>query len=187
MLRRAGALLVLGAAGLGCGGGIGPGDYVFFRVAFTQQEKESGLCLDEDGVPTNDTNDKLDKTDFRSSSLFLIYGAVEDQEEKLYLDTGTVTLEGYEEAGLYTFTATSTDVNFTEINGGGDKHTFTKKLLVEMTIDGTSVVGTSEMTEKKACTGSTCALTLPVTVNCAKTRTFVGTEIEEIELHHDID
>jgi hypothetical protein len=112
-LRRASALLVLGAAGLGCGG-LGPGDYVFYRVAFSQQQKKSPGCF---GSRTaSPPNEKFDKTNFRASSLFHHLrrdgGAGED---KLYLDMGAVmvdddgmagddegraiTVEGYEEAG----------------------------------------------------------------------------------------
>lgn len=192
-LRRVSALLVLGAAGLGCGG-LGPGDYVFYRVAFSEQQKKSPGCFIENSVPANE---KFDKTSFRASSLFLIYGATEEQENKLYLDMGAamaeddegaaITVEGYEEAGLFTFTGSSTDVDFTEINGGGDKHTITTKVLVELTIDGSSMVGTVEATNKQSCSGSTCDLTLPDPRSCTVTSTFVGTEIDDVELHHTID
>lgn len=183
MLRRVSALLVLGAAGLGCGG-IGPGDYVFFKIAFSEQEKKSSSCYGDTGVPANE---KSDKSTFRASNLFLIYGATEDQEDKLYLDTGDRTIEGYEEAGLFTFTGSSTDVDFTEINGAGDKHTKSDKVLIEMTMDGSSVVGTVEATHKESCSGSTCALTLPVSISCTTTATFVGTEVDDVELQHEID
>ncbi len=192
-LRRVSALLVLGAAGLGCGG-LGPGDYVFYRVAFSEQQKKSPGCFLENSVPANE---KFDKTSFRASSLFLIYGATEEQENKLYLDmgaitvedddNGAITVEGYEEAGLFTFTGSSTDVDFTEINGGGDKHTTTTKVLVELTIDGSSMVGSVEATRKQSCSGSTCDLTLPDPRSCTTTSTFVGTEIDDVELHHNID
>ncbi|HZF49374.1 MAG TPA: hypothetical protein VE093_12030 [Polyangiaceae bacterium] len=198
-LRRVSALLVLGAAGLGCGG-LGPGDYVFYRVAFSQQQKKSPGCFIENSVPADE---KFDKTSFRASSLFLIYGATEEQENKLYLDMGAVmvdddgmagddegraiTVEGYEEAGLFTFTGSSTDVDFTEINGGGDKHTTTTKVLVELTMDGSSMVGSVEATRKQSCSGSTCDLTLPDPRSCTTTSTFVGTEIDDVELHHTVD
>jgi hypothetical protein len=182
MLRRASALLVLGAAGLGCGG-LGPGDYAFFRVAFSEQEKKSSGCFGTGGIPANE---KSDKTNFRKSSLFIVYGVTEEAEDKLYLDMGETTVEGYEEAGLFTFTGSSTDVDFTEINGGGDKHTTAFKLVVELTIDGSSMVGSAEATQKQSCSGSTCDLTLPAPISCTTTSTFVGTEIEDVELHHDI-
>jgi hypothetical protein len=182
MLRRASALLVLGAAGLGCGG-IGPGDYALYRVAFSEQVKMSSGCFGPGGIPADN---KSDKTTFRESSLFIIYGATEEAEDKLYLDMGETTVEGYEEAGLFTFTGTSTDVDFTEINGSGDKHTTTKKLIVEMTIDGSSIVGSAEASEKETCSGSTCDLTQPAPISCTTTSTFVGTEIDGVELHHDI-
>lgn len=183
MLRRACALLVLGAAGLGCGG-IGPGDYVLFRVGFSEQEKKTKGCYGPSGaVPANEGSDK---TNFRGSSLFIIYGATEDGEDKLFLDTGETTIDGYEEAGGFIFTGNSTDVDFTEVNGAGDKHTTTNKLLIELTIDGASMVGSAESTVKQTCSGTTCDLTLPAPINCVTTTTFVGTEIEDVELHHDI-
>jgi hypothetical protein len=182
MLRRATALLVLGAAGLGCGG-LGPGDYALFRIAFSEQEKKSSGCFGSAGIPANE---KSDKTNFRQSNLFIIYGATEEGEDKLFLDTGKITVEGYEEAGLFTFTGNSTDVDFTEINGGGDKHTTTNKLLIELTIDGSSMVGSAESAVKQTCSGSTCDLTLPAPISCTTTTTFVGTEIDGVELHHDI-
>lgn len=183
VLRRASVLLVLGAAGLGCGG-LGPGDYAFFRVAVDDQVKKSSGCFGTTGVPANE---KSDKTTFHTNGLFIIYGAVEEAEEKLFLDMGETTVEGYEEAELFTFTGSSTDIDFTEINGGGDKHTVSNKLVVELTIDGSSMVGTAEQTTKQTCSGSTCNLTMPTPITCTTTTSFVGTEVDSVELTHEID
>lgn len=181
-LRRGGALLVLGAAGLGCGG-IGPGDYVFFRVAFSDQLKKSSGCYGDTGIPADE---KSDKTTFRKSGLFLIYGSAEEGEDKLFLDSGEAALEGIEEGGIYTFTGTATDVDYTEPDGAGDKHTTTNKVELEFTIDGTSLYGSGVTTVKSSCSGSTCDLTLPIPISCTTTQTFVGTEVEDVELQHDI-
>jgi hypothetical protein len=185
MLRRAGALLVLGAlgaAGIGCGG-LGPGDYAFFRIAFSEQVKRSTSCYGDTGIPADE---KSDKTGFYSTSLFIIYGATVEGEDNLYLDTGMAVIPGFEETDLFTFTATATDVNFTEINGGGDKHTTTDKTTIELTIDGTSMTGQAVSSHKKSCSGATCDLTLPVPENCTLTTTFVGTEIEDVDLRHEV-
>lgn len=182
MLRRAGALLVLGAAGLGCGG-IGPGDYVFFRIAFSDQVKRSTSCFGDTGVPADV---KSDKTTFRGTGLFVLYGVTTEEEDRLYLDNGEAVLEGFEEADLFTFQGSSTDINFTEINGGGDKHTTSDKIVVELTIDGTSMNGQVEATHKKTCSGATCDLTLAVPENCVQTQTFVGSEVDDVQLEHAI-
>lgn len=182
MLRRASALIVLGAAGLGCGG-LGPGDYVLFRVAFSEQVEQTDGCFGVNGIPPNE---ELDQSNFRQSSLFIIYGATEAGEDKLFLDTGEITVEGYEKDDLFVFAGESTDVDFTEVNGGGDEHTTRIKLLINLSIDGTSMAGSVEATEIESCAGTTCALTMPDPRSCVTKTPFVGTEIEDVELHHDI-
>lgn len=185
VLRRAGALLVLGVLGVassGCGG-FGPGDYLFFRVAFNDQAKKSSSCYPDPGVPPNI---KSDKTTFRTSNTFILYGAADVGEEFFYLDTGTVSLEGILEEDVFSFTGTQTDVEWTNFDGTGDKVTTTDKVTIEFALDGTSITGDFVGVHKKSCSGNACATTLPVPENCTTTQTFVGTQVEDVQLEHGI-
>jgi hypothetical protein len=156
---------------------------VFYQVAFNEQVKKSSGCYPDSTVPADV---KSDKTTFHKSGLFLLYGVVEEGEDKLYLDTGETALEGVLDVDVYVFTATSTDVDYTEDAGGGDKHTTTNKVTVEMTIDGTEVAGKVVGSLKTSCSGATCDLTMPTPSSCTTTQTFLGTEVEDVEFHHDI-
>lgn len=85
--------LVTAAVAAGCGG-VGAGDYVVYRVAFTEPVS-TGDC-----APTVDDGDS---SNLRDSGTFVIYGAGDADE--LFLDLGTVVLpgaatdEGYDFAG----------------------------------------------------------------------------------------
>jgi len=96
------ATSLLGAAGCG---GLGPGDYVTYRVAF-DDTRPAASCYPGDEIPTSI---KDDKTTFRNGSTFLIYIA---SDEEALLDTGDVVLNGSIDGDSYSFSGKVTDVEY---------------------------------------------------------------------------
>jgi hypothetical protein len=183
-LRRGSALLVLGlgAASIGCGG-IGPGDYLFYSVSFSDQEEKTPNCFEDSVVPPEEANSR---TTFRDSRTWVLYASYVDGEDKLFLDMGDETLAGFAEGDALSFEGEDVDVTFSDIQGTGDKITDLEKRVVKMTLDGVSVSGSVTVTESTQCAGNTCEITLPVPENCTTTTRFAGSEIEDVALQHDL-
>jgi len=157
------------AASAGCGG-IGPGDYIMYRVAVSTSKPGKDCDVSE--------NIKSDSSTFKASNTFYLYAGAEDA---YFLDTGEVTLEGAEEDDGYKFSGKTVDVEFL---GGAqtDKVTQTTAVTIEMVVDGAAVSGkiTSKASLTYACTGP-----CPTNESCTQTSTFVGTEVEDVDLEHD--
>src|SRR5215213_1033690 len=79
------------AASTGCGG-IGPGDYVIYRVAISAAKPGKDCDVSE--------NIKSDSSTFKGSDTFYLYAGVDDA---YFLDIGDTTLEGAEEDEGYKF------------------------------------------------------------------------------------
>ena len=71
--RHAACVATIGclAALSGCGG-IGPGDYVYFRVAYSDQVTKTPGCFNDEEVPANEAEDR---TDFRTSATFILFAS----------------------------------------------------------------------------------------------------------------
>jgi hypothetical protein len=171
--HRAAALgLIAGAAAgasAGCGG-LGPGDYVIYRVAVSNEKAGKDCEIDDE--------DKDDSSTFKASDTFILYAGTEDA---FFLDIGNTTLEGEEEDDGYKFSAKSVDI---DVLGGtpDDKVTRINTMTVQMTVDGAAVSGkiTRKTSLEYACAGPC----LPNS-SCTRSSEFVGSEIEDVELQHD--
>lgn len=172
-ILRSAAITALGALSMGCGG-IDPGEYIIFRVAFSSPESKGDCAV---GDPNTDS----DSSSFLSSSTFIIYAGLEDA---YYLDaSGQATLEGTADGDVYTFEGESNDINFSGPDGTGDKITDSNETDVELTIDGESVSGTSTSQQRRRCDGG-CLNFAGFT--CTTEAEFVGTQIEEITLEYGL-
>ncbi|EYF07743.1 hypothetical protein [Chondromyces apiculatus] len=96
-----GALSTMTAA---CGG-LGPGDYVGYRVA-TSEVKPGSDCFPGDEIPDSI---KDDTTTFRNGSTFLLYVA---SDEEALLDTGAQVLAGTIDGDTFRFSGTNTNVEY---------------------------------------------------------------------------
>src|SRR5688572_29462258 len=99
-------MVVLGAANAlaGCGG-IGPGDYVVYRMAFQQTER-SADCYGSTEVPIDDQDDS---SSLFEAGTFVLYVAA---DETPYLDVGEFSLKGSDlGSGEYKFDGDSVDVS----------------------------------------------------------------------------
>lgn len=171
----AAAALVTGVAAtsVGCGG-IGPGDYIIYRVAQTSADQSSG-CYGGTVPP----DEKYDSSTFRATGTFIIYAGAED---KFYLDDGKDTLEGTLDGDTYTFTGKKTDVNFSGANDS-TKITDSETLTITVTVDGSTVTGQAVDKVSEKCSGTGCPAAPP---SCTVTIEFVGTEVDDVELKHDV-
>jgi hypothetical protein len=166
---RGGALLGLSAVvpAIGCGG-IGPGDYVIYRVAVG----EAALSGDCDDNPD-------DSSTFRDSSTFILYAG---PGEKFYLDAGqNGTLEGTASDDGFKFAGKSVEV---EDVGADSEQRTTTEVSVSLTIDGAAVSGviSGKQTIKFTCADPQGC---PDDFTCTSTSKFVGSEIHDVKLEHD--
>lgn len=165
----------------GCDEGLVPGDYIVYRVSATEPELGSS-CFDGGAVPADVASDE---SSFRATGTVILYAGPEGQ---FFLDIGSQTLEGELEEGdegdVYTFSGTSVDVEFTGANGTGDRITTKVATQVVATVDAEVISGQSSTTTTFACDGPTC---VPVPPKCTATNSFVGTEVEELQLEHGVD
>ena len=174
ILKPCAATLALSVLTAGCG--IGPGDYVMYKVAFTEEEQSTG-CYG-DSIPPNV---KSDSSTFRSTDTWFIY-ANSVEEDVYYLEAGQGTLEGVPSDTGYTFSGKSIDVEYTVPDGTGDKLTTTQTVTIELTVDGSSVSGTVTDKTTHKCSG---ACTGPAIPTCTITSTFKGSEVNSVSLEHD--
>jgi len=165
----------------GCDDSLEPGDYVVYRVSTTTTELSEG-CYANKSVPADLAHDS---STFRESQTIMLYAATEGL---YYLDSGASTLEGgMEETGdgeLYTFKGKSVDVTYAGANGTGDKLTATASTTIKMTVVDQVVTGTAKTKTTISCKGATCGASIP---SCTTSTTFVGTEVEDVELDHAVD
>jgi hypothetical protein len=229
------AASLLGSAGCG---GLGPGDYVTYRVAF-ESTKPSADCYADGEIPTDI---KDDKNTFRDGSTIILYVA---GDEEALLDTGDRVLAGSIDDDTYSFSGKETDINyppgetyldadhdglddedndpfvdadadgyddyqedfdgvdldndglddrfedsFVDVNNDGEDDrivelpgdttiTGIRSLAIEMTVDGSTVTGTSKQRQSQTCVGPLCALDYDA--SCTITTEFKGVEIEETD------
>lgn len=173
-------LVVAGASAalVGCGG-IGPGDYVVYRVAFSQEEQSAG-CYPNGQIPPDVVEDT---TSFRAAETVILYGGA---EEKFYLDVSGETIAGVATDDGFAFDANSVDVSYEGLNDEV-RTTDTRRTSIDVILDGAIIDGSVEMTHAFSCVGpGTSCGTPPPDYTCVTTFDFVGTEVEDVQLKHDV-
>lgn len=183
MSRNWGLLFGLGLAALSstaCSD-IEPGDYVVYRIASTSESLSDG-CYYPNGESPNIEDDS---STMLASGTIILYAGV---DETFYLDLGSATLDGVfdgaEDAGdMYVFEGQVVDVEWTSPDGTGDRWTTTTSTDVEMAIDGALVTGESKAKTSYKCSGTNCGDVPP---SCTITTEFVGTEVEDVDLQHQV-
>jgi hypothetical protein len=175
LVKLAGACaLALGS--LGCGG-IGPGDYVVYRIALQEPVRSDG-CYANGQIPVNEQEDTSNQ--FVAGTWILYVGA----DDKAYLDLGSTTLQGDESGGTYTFAGQRTDVQYYDDGNGNIERTETRTVATDVTlnVDGKVVDGAMSSTENFQCSGNNC----PEPVNCTTVTNFVGGEVKDVKLEHEV-
>lgn len=181
IINRIAALGLLGAAWLttGCGG-IGPGDYMIYRVAYSGAKT---VCVGDEP----NANEASDTNTFVTSSVLHLYAGADD---KFFLEMGDIagisgtSLAGSADGDVYTFSGKSFDVDFSDPSGQGDKSERTVTTNVKMTVDGAAVSGTLGATSESKFTCADPTNCQPER-SCATTVQFSGSEVEDVELQHD--
>lgn len=168
-------LLLAGATG--CAETVEPGDYFVYRIASAESELSASCNLT--------ANEMNDSSSLRASGTLILFAGLESE---YFLDMGTVTLDG-EKTGSdggdnYEFAGKTTDVEWSDANGTGTQVVSTVDHDFEMTIDGELVTGEYKVKTAVSCTGEFCE---GIPYSCNTTSTFVGTEVEDLDLQHNID
>lgn len=167
---------LLGTMFAGCGG-LSPGEYVVYQVASTEQTQSDG-CYQNSIVPPDVA---FDSSSFRDGFTFVLFAGPEDT---YFLDADDDILEGTADGDVYSFEGESVNVEFSGPDGTGDKYESTSKTSVEITVDGSLVSGTVRTRTTERCTGTTCN---PLPPDCSRTAEFVGIEVNDVKLKHDVD
>jgi len=171
-------LLSLGilTSAIGCGADLEPGDYRVYRLAIQEQELSDGC---KSGI-----NEVDDSSSMRTSATVVLFAG---QAPAYFLDIGSATLEGGLEAtggdgDSYGFAGKTVDVEWTDPSGTGTW--FEKTLLqeVDITVNDELVEGAFSNKISFECSGQCPS----VPADCRATSKFVGTEIEDVELRHEV-
>jgi hypothetical protein len=169
---------LLATASLAGCGGIGPGDYLVYRIAFQETER-SADCYATGQIPVDEQDDSSSL--YVSGTFILFVGA----DESFYLDVGGVTLRGVDEGDQrFVFSGGLVDVN---VGGDEDDPTTTTKRIdtsVTFNVDGEVVEGVFQRASSSSCTGPNCAE--PPSSSCTETTPFVGGEIDDVRLEHEV-
>ena len=170
------ALMAL-AGSVGCGG-LGPGDYRVYRVAFEQVKLEAN-CFDTGAVPVDQQDDSSSL--FQSGTYVVFVGA----DDVVYLDTGTEALRGSESGDDYTFSGESRVV---QIEGDPMMPDATRTAVtattVQFNLDGEVVQGSVRETISNTCEGPSCGMNEGN--ECTRSAPFIGGEVEDVELTHEV-
>lgn len=167
---------LLGTMFAGCGG-LSPGEYVVYQVASTEQTQSDG-CYQNSIVPPDVA---FDSSSFRDGFTFVLFAGPDDT---YFLDADDDILEGTADGDVYSFEGESVNIEFSGPDGTGDKYESTSRTSVEITVDGSLVNGTVKTRTTERCTGTTCN---PLPPDCSRTAEFVGIEVEDVKLKHDVD
>lgn len=170
------ALLALPALA-GCGG-IGPGDYLVYRIAF-QDTARSADCFSSGQIPVDVQDDSSSL--FVSGTFILFVGA----DDNFYLDIGGATLRGTDSGDQqFVFTGQSVDVNVTGDESDPTRTTTTVDTNVTFNVDGAVVDGVFQRSSSFTCTGPACPD--PPSSSCTETTPFFGGEVEDVRLEHEV-
>ncbi|MCA9625586.1 MAG: hypothetical protein KC731_41475 [Myxococcales bacterium] len=180
-LRRVPALRFAGAVGAlvaasSCGG-IGPGDYIVYRIAF-QESQLSEDCFAPAMIPVDE---KDDSSSLFTSGTFILYVGADDTP---YLDLGATTLAGTDTGGgAYQFSGDALDVSYQ-----GDMQEIRLEnrtsIVVDLTVDGDLIDGQVSETQQQSCSGATCPD--PPSSSCTQVTPFVGGRVEDVQLNHEV-
>jgi hypothetical protein len=175
-----GAVALVGVGSMlgGCGG-LGPGDYVIYKVAIEPGSKSSGCYFPADGP---DLNTKSDSTNARSSATWILTAGPEDQ---FFLDIGSASLVGEATDDGYDFSLRDVDVQYDDPNDStSTKRTTTTSTSISMTIDGDAVSGSATSKTSFKCSGPNCGnQAIP---SCTISNDFTGSDITDVELQHEV-
>lgn len=177
MSMALGCALALGTA-TGCmEDSVEPGDYFVYRIASADNDM-SESC--------NETANEInDSSSLHASGTLILFAG---QDGEYFLDMGGLTLEGElksdSDVELYEFEGKSTDIEWSDSEGTGTKVTTTVTHDFELSIDGELVTGEYKVKTQVACTGEFCD---GVPYSCTETSEIVGTEVEDVDLHHNVD
>jgi hypothetical protein len=172
--------LVLGVFLGGCGG-ISPGQYVVFEIAESAPQKQSD-CYGSMGEPA-DVEDS--STSINTNATWYIFAGSNNQ---LYLDTGMASLEGATSSNGYTFAGKTVAVMFTDgQTGTGDKNETVTAETVAITTSGNAVSGSDTSVNSTSCTpGMTGGCPNFMPTNCTTVTSFVGTQVNNVQLQHTL-
>lgn len=151
-----------------------------YRLSVGAMSMSAG-CFEDGEIPIDVKNDNSDV----GAPLTVILHVGPD--ETYFLDMGETSYAGSAIEGGYRFTGQTIDVN---LETGGDMMMDTKKeesevvTTIEFMVDGSSAQGTITMQETYRCTGDACPELSQRT--CNKSGSFVGSEVEDVELEHTI-
>jgi predicted GNAT family acetyltransferase len=166
---------------VGCKSSISPGDYKIYRVAIDKSGSKSSGCYPDGKVPAAE---KASSDDAKTSSTWEIYAGSTDQEQYfLEMDGGKETFEGSKSDKTYTFETTKVVVAYANPDGTGFKYTKTDRTTIDVTMDGKTITGSVTTTHSEKCSGDKCP-TVPAT--CSQTLEYTGTEVDDVELKHDV-
>ncbi len=162
----------------GCGG-IGPGDYRVYRVAFEKVELAAN-CFESGAVPVDQQDDTSSL--FQSGTFVLFVGA----DETFYLDTGTQALRGTETGEEdFTFSGESTDVDIIGDPMTPDAtRTTVTTTSVTFNVEGQVVEGRVQEDVNFSCEGPACPD--PSSSSCTRSSNFVGGEVADVQLKHEV-
>lgn len=168
----------VGVLALGCGSSISPGDYKLYRVAIDKTGAKSAGCYPDSKIPDAV---KQSSDDMRESQTWEIYAGTQDPAQFfLEIDSGKETLEGSLADKTYTFETTKIDVALDPPY----KRTKTDRLTIDVTVDGKTIRGSVTSTHSEKCSGGDqCP---KVSVTCSQTSDYDGTEVDDVQLRHDL-
>jgi len=147
-----------------------------YRVAF-EQAQLSDDCYGGGAIPVNEQDDSSSL--YAPGTVILYMGA----DEVPYLDLGAFTLAGDGSDDAYTFDGATVDVEF---SGAMDETRIELRsaTTIKLNIDGAAVEGTWTQKDSSTCTGSLCPD--PADSTCTATRRFTGSEVEDVDLKHEV-
>ncbi len=172
-------ILILGLSSSACSG-LSPGDYVVYRLSVSTLSYTAG-CFEDGEIPIDL---KSDVSDVGVPATVVLHAG---PDETFYLDMGSVTYKGTATGKGFRFTGESVDVN---LETGGPMMMDAKKeevrttTTIEFEVDGASVQGTIAEQIEYRCTGDACPEISQRT--CKRNGSFVGSEVEDVELEHTI-
>ena len=163
----------------GCGGGIDPGEYAVYRVAFSEPKISSSCFYDKELPP----NIAKDSNTIRESGTYVLYAAANDQ---FYLDSGDMTLVGASTDDVYAFDGKAVDVEYSGNGTDGAKVTYTDTTHIDLTVDGDVVTGTRTDKHTVKCAGTDNECSPFEAPSCSRTINFVGTQVDNVDIKDEI-
>ena len=170
---------ILGLSSTACSG-LSPGDYVVYRLSVSALSSTAG-CFEDGEIPIDI---KSDVSDVGVPATVVLHAG---PDETFYLDMGSATYKGTATGKGFRFTGESVDVN---LETGGPMMMDAKKeeiqttMTIDFEVDGASVQGTIAEQIEYRCTGDACPEISQRT--CKRNGSFVGSEVEDVELEHTI-